>query len=210
MSDWKQMEGKRCPLFGKQKHTMLVIEGPSQSDHFSVQFGFDHGRFVTPWLHIIGNKRVKNPFIHVELVKTGTALTGVHAKVLDYNEKNHHVSGHVGIHHRHSHMSKIYSDFHDPNVWPKRIFVKYTWKTKHESDVEFAILTLLSITVLGMIAVGVRSMASYRKHIRQFFMETVMEEPKARVAPRYVQQHIPAPHVKQVWTPPPAQGPKVD
>lgn len=217
LSGWNQLEGKRCPLFGRQKHTTILIEGPSPGmDHFSVQFAFDHGRYVTPWLQIIGNKRVRNPFIHVELVKTGNAITGVHAKVLEYDERTHHVSGHVGVHHSKGHMKKVYEEFHDPNTWPKHVLVKYTWTTRHETDVEFALFTLMSITVLGMVVVGIRSMSSYRNHIKTFFMETVMDEPTTRVPPRQIHHSSPmyhhhrVPHVGQVWVPPPAQGPKAD
>lgn len=209
------MEGKRCPLFGQQKHTMIDIEGPAQMDHFSVQFAFDHGRFVTPWLHLVGNKRVHIPFIHVELVKTGTALTGVHAQVLEYDPKTHHIDGNVRIYHSQDYLGKVYNDFHDPTKWPKHVFVKYTWKTRHETDVEFALLTLISISVLSMIVVGVRSMAAYRAHIERFFMEKVMEEPvaKRQVHPQYAQHHVAAPHVGRPWTQPvnqPIYGEKAD
>lgn len=163
-------------MFGQQRHTTILIDGPYHREHLSIQLGFDHGRFVTPWLHVIGNKHVKNPFIHIEFIKTGAALSGVRAEVLDYDEKTHHVAGHPGIHHSQKHMKAVYDDFHDPEKWPKRIFVKYTWKTRHETDVEFALTALLSMSVFGMAVMWARSVISYKKHLMKFFRDTVIED----------------------------------
>ncbi len=155
---------------------MVPLHGASSDDgalrdgSYNVQLSFDGGRIVTPWLGLKGHRAPKNPVIHVELVRSGGTLTQVKARVIEHHAKNRHE---FGIHESEKIMGKVMREFHDPKVWPKHVLVKYTWKTRHETDVDAALMAVLTLGVLGTVLMGIRSMASYKKHLVEFFSEVV-------------------------------------
>ena len=73
-SSWFQLEGSKVPTFAVPRHAVITI--PKECD--SLQLAFDHQRFVTPWLKLSGSAmhRLRNPVVHVELTRSGSALAG--------------------------------------------------------------------------------------------------------------------------------------
>lgn len=177
-TDWLDLTGAHCPKFGVQGHALLPLPGTSSDDGtlhngpYNVQLSFDGGRIVTPWLGLKGQRAPKNPVIHVELVRSGGALTRVRARVIEHHAKNRHE---FGIHESEKVMGKVMREFHDPKVWPKHVLIKYTWKTRHETDVDAALMAALTLGLVGTVLMGIRSMASYKKHLIEFFNDVVDE-----------------------------------
>ncbi len=178
-SSWFQLEGSKVPTFAVPKHALVTI--PRECD--SLQLAFDHQRFVTPWLKLSGSAmhRLKNPVVHVELTRSGSALTGVRGTVYGY-KKNTGMAGGMEIHESKRFMSKLFQEFYDDasGSKTKRVFVKYTFRTKHETDRGMAVLVLmaLGVGVAGLMALS--TFLSYRRELREFYTDVVHDSMSSR------------------------------
>ncbi len=180
-SSWFQLEGSKVPTFAVPKHALVTI--PKECD--SLQLAFDHQRFVTQWLKLSGSAlhRLKNPVVHVELTRTGSALTGVRGTVYGY-KKNTGMAGGMEIHENKHFMSKLFREFYDvtPGSTTKRVLVKYTFRTRHETDRGMAVLVLMAmgVAVAGLMALS--TFLSYRRELREFYTDVLQDSTSS--APR--------------------------
>lgn len=173
-SSWFQLEGSKVPSFAVPKHALVTI--PKECD--SLQLAFDHQRFVTPWLKLSGSAmhRLRNPVVHVELTRSGSSLTGVRGTVYGY-KKNTGMAGGMEIHESKQFMSKLFQEFYDDKsgAATKRVLVKYTFRTKHETDRGMAVLILMAmgVGVAGLMALS--TILSYRRELREFYTDVVQD-----------------------------------
>ena len=177
-SSWFQLEGSKAPVFGVQRHALISI--PRECD--SLQLAFDHQRFVTPWLKLSGSAvhKVRNPVVHVELTRSGPTLLGAHGNVYSY-KKNTGMAGGMEIHESKQFMNKLFQEFYDiSGESTKRVLVKYTFRTKHETDLGMSVLVLMAIGVLvaGMMALS--TFLAYRRELMEFYTDIVQETGASR------------------------------
>jgi hypothetical protein len=173
---WKELGGDQCPSFGMRGHAWITIDANDTStstnkNEMRVQMGFDHGRFVTPWLKVTGRGAPPRPYIRVELTRSGSGIAGVRATVLNALRVREDVKV----------MDRMIKELYDSSVWPKHVFVQYVWKTRHETDVDAALVTVLGLGVLGTVVMAVRAMVSYRKHLVEFFSDVTADGDTASV-----------------------------
>lgn len=173
-SSWFQLEGSKVPTFAVPRHAVITI--PKECD--SLQLAFDHQRFVTPWLKLSGSAmhRLRNPVVHVELTRSGSALAGVRGAVYGY-KKNTGMAGGMEIHESKHFMSKLFQEFYDvkSGATTKRVLVKYTFRTKHETDRGMAVLILMAagVVVAGLMALS--TFLSYQRELREFYTDVVQD-----------------------------------
>lgn len=64
----------------------MPLPEPNRNDSsvrdYKLQFTFDHDRFVTPWLAILGRRAPSVPMLEVHLTRAGEELISVEARVM--------------------------------------------------------------------------------------------------------------------------------
>lgn len=214
---WKELGGDQCPSFGMRGHAWIKIDNndttstdDNNTNNMRIQMGFDHGRYVTPWLKVTGRGAPPRPYIRVELTRSGSGIAGVRASVLNAV----HIREDVKV------MDRMIKELYDSSVWPKHVFVQYVWKTRHKTDVDAALVTVLGMGVLGTVVMAVRSMVSYRKHLMEFFSDVTADDTTSVVSGgemtsggvRYQRRTLGTPQMTGVamWASSSGSGPKAD
>jgi len=86
---WHDLLGRHCPRFGMDKVVAVPLPKPVdmwpdaslENFEYKLSLSFDGERYHTPWLYILGKKQTGVPLVEVELVRSGTHLQAVKAKV---------------------------------------------------------------------------------------------------------------------------------
>lgn len=146
-----------------------------------MQMAFDHQRLVTEWLKLSGSvlRRVKNPVVLVTLTRTGSALTGVHAAVHSY-QTNTGMAGGVKIHEGPRFMAKLFQEFYAEGSEAgatKRVLVKYSWNTRHDTDVATALMVLMGLGVVTTGLMGLKTYLAYQDELKRFYSDFSSSEP---------------------------------
>lgn len=170
-TEWNDALGQFCPKFGVHQTSILVLQSEKKDKiaDYRVQLSFDGGRLVTPWLQLKGRRVPLNPYIHVTLTRSGDALIGATA----------HVKGMQGGDLK---FKNLVGQFDDMSVWPKHVMVKYSWSSRHETDVDAALAVLLSLGSLMTVFMGVRAISGYKKHLQKFFRDVSGEQSVSSVS----------------------------
>jgi len=164
-TEWNDALGNFCPKFGVHQTSILMLEGDKKDkmSDYRVQLSFDGGRLVTPWLQLKGRRAPLNPYIHVTLTRSGDALIGATAYV-------------KGMQRGDLKFKNLVGQFDDMSVWPKHVMIKYSWSTRHETDLDTALTVLLSLGSLMTVFMGIRAISGYKKHLQKFFRDVSGEQ----------------------------------
>eukprot|EP00890_Picochlorum_soloecismus_P002470 jgi/Picsp_1/3223/NSC_06063-R1_protein len=171
-TEWTDALGHFCPKFGVHQTSIVMLESEKKDKiaDYRVQLSFDGGRLVTPWLQLKGRRAPLNPYIHVTLTRSGDALIGATAQV-------------KGMQGGDLKFKNLVGQFNDMSVWPKHVMVKYSWSSRHETDLDTALTVLLSLGSLMTVFMGVRAISGYKKHLKKFFRDVSGEQSVSSARP---------------------------
>ncbi|KAB5561794.1 hypothetical protein DKX38_006751 [Salix brachista] len=184
---WHDMIGKHCPIFAVNREVLIPIARPTGytgTDPYKLSFQVGKEKLLIPWLFVINRKSSEVPMIDVHLNGmlheeylirfdgcwlfvmqrySGSDLHGVTAKVIDM--PHHYVETHPDIR----------QQFWDPQHWPKRILIRYTWKEQSEIDVSSGFYVLFGSGLMLSFILSIYILQSSRDKLARFVRETVAE-----------------------------------
>ncbi|KAK1284799.1 hypothetical protein QJS10_CPB21g01571 [Acorus calamus] len=163
---WHDVIGKHCPIFAVNRDVLIPIEKPSGytgADPYKLSFQIGREKFLIPWLLVINRKSSEVPLIDVHLRYSGNDLHGVTARVVDM--PHHYIETHPDIR----------KQFWDPQNWPKRVLIRYTWEERSEIDVSGGFYVLFGSGLLLSFILAIYVLQSSQDKIARFVKETVAE-----------------------------------
>mmetsp|Transcript_37872 Transcript_37872/g.96963 ORF Transcript_37872/g.96963 Transcript_37872/m.96963 type:complete len:238 (-) Transcript_37872:70-783(-) len=177
---WHDLLGRHCPRFGMDKVVAVPLPKPVdmwpdaslENFEYKLSLSFDGERYHTPWLYILGKKQTGVPLVEVELVRSGTHLQAVKAKVVTAPRS-------AGDTHK-----QLIEEFGDINTWPKHLLIQYKWTTINEIDVDRGLYVLFGSSLLLSAIAAFSVMRAYQAKLTHFLNDMAAEDFMSEVISR--------------------------
>lgn len=160
---WHDLLGRHCPRFGLDKVVAVPLPKPVDfkpqggTFEYKLSLSFNGDRFHTPWLSVIGKKINAVPMIEVDLVRSGSQLRSVRAKVVP-------APGTIGDTHK-----QLLEEFGNIELWPKHLLIQYKWTSVDEIDVDRGLYMLFGGSLLLTTIASLSVVNSYQAKLAQLF-----------------------------------------
>mmetsp|Transcript_26159 Transcript_26159/g.46522 ORF Transcript_26159/g.46522 Transcript_26159/m.46522 type:complete len:219 (-) Transcript_26159:98-754(-) len=167
---WHDLLGRHCPRFGLDKVVAVPLPKPVDfkpqggTFEYKLSLSFNGDRFHTPWLSVIGKKINAVPMIEVDLVRSGSQLRSVRAKVVP-------APGTIGDTHK-----QLLEEFGNIELWPKHLLIQYKWTSVDEIDVDRGLYMLFGGSLLLTTIASLSVVNSYQAKLAQLFSDMASEE----------------------------------